>query len=284
MPEKITMIPSWITTAPYDREEYLRTKEIIDNLNTVCVEANCPNRYECFSNKTATFMILGEVCTRNCRYCSIKKGTPERIDPDEPHRIAQAIKKLDLDYAVITCVTRDDLADGGAGHFVETVREIKRLKPDCKTELLISDLPGDAIKKIIDASPDVLNHNIEVVKDLFSQLRPQGDYERSLALLRKAKGSGLVTKSGFMLGFGEDEHEIHETIKDLNEAGCDIVTIGQYLKPNQGCFEVKKYYTKEAFERFKTFGEGLGMKVVAGPMVRSSYKARDLIQGELNDT
>ncbi|MFO7710458.1 MAG: lipoyl synthase [Candidatus Woesearchaeota archaeon] len=277
MPEKSKMIPNWIRPAPYDRKDFLKTKDIVQshNLNTVCVEADCPNRYECFSKKTATFMILGDICTRNCKYCNINKGKPKKVDPDEPKRIARAIKRLGLDYAVITCVTRDDLEDGGAGQFVETVKEIRKVNPGCKVELLISDLQGDALKRIIGSKPDVLNHNIEVVKDLFPNLRPEGDYERSLELLKRVKESGQVTKSGFMVGLGEEDDQIYETIKDLHKAGCDTITIGQYLQPNPECHEVRKYYRPGEFEVFREFGEKLGLKVIAGPMVRSSYKANE---------
>ena len=279
----INELPSWIKTAAYDKKEYLNTKELIEKneLNTVCLEANCPNRYECFSKKTATFMILGDTCTRDCLYCGVKKGTPRDVDTQEPQRIAEAVNKLGLNYAVITCVTRDDLEDAGAGQFVDTVNNIKNKNPGCRTELLISDLNGNwnALKKILDSEPDVVNHNIEVTKELFPKLRPKGDYELSLQLLKKAKElkQEIITKSGFMVGFGEDKTQIHNTIKDLQKAGCDIITIGQYLQPTPDSFEVKKYYTPKEFEEFKEFGEDLGLKVVAGPLVRSSYKASELI-------
>lgn len=277
----VAKIPGWMRIEPYDKKEYLRTKKLINyNLVTVCVEANCPNRYECFSKRTATFMILGDTCTRNCLYCNIKSGVSAEVDADEPARIARAIKKLDLEYSVITCVTRDDLDDGGAEQFVKTVHEIRKIDPHCKIELLISDLKGnlDALKRIVDVKPDVLNHNIEAVKNLFPILRPKGDYGLSLQLLKKAKefSPELKTKSGFMLGFGEDEEQIIRTLKDLNDAGCDIVTIGQYLQPSEKHFEVKKYYAKEEFSRIAEKAKELGIKqVVAGPLVRSSYKARE---------
>ncbi|MFP4423947.1 MAG: lipoyl synthase [Candidatus Woesearchaeota archaeon] len=280
MHEKNTMIPDWIRTAPYDKESFLKTKELVQeyNLNTVCMEADCPNRYECFSKGTATFMILGDTCTRNCRYCNINKGKPKEVDPDEPQRIAQAVKKLDLNYAVITCVTRDDLEDGGAGQFARTIERIRKLSPGCKIEVLISDMKGDlgALKKIIDAGPDVLNHNIEVVRGLFSELRPQGNYDVSLKILEKGKESGLKTKSGFMLGFGEDESQIINTLRDLRDAGCNIVTIGQYLKPDKG-LDVRKYYTPEEFKGIEEKANKLGIRgVLAGPLVRSSYKAGEI--------
>ncbi len=277
-------IPSWIETEPYDKKEYLKTKNLIDdnNLVTVCVEANCPNRYECFSKGTATFMILGDTCTRNCLYCSINKGAPKEVDDNEPKRIAETVKKLGLSYAVITCVTRDDLEDGGAEQFVKTVDEIRKTSPNCRVELLISDLKGnwEALKKIIDSRPDVLNHNIEVVKGLFHTLRPDGSYDCSLQLLKKAKefNPGIKTKSGFMLGFGESEEQIMQTIKDLKDSGCDIITIGQYLQPGRKHFKVKKYYTPEEFRNIEENARQTGInKVIAGPLVRSSYRASSFI-------
>ncbi len=277
-------ISSNITIEQYDKRAYLKTKQLIDenNLITVCVEANCPNRYECFARKTATFMILGDTCTRNCRYCNIKKGIPRAVDEDEPERIAEAIRKLGLRYAVITCVTRDDLEDGGAEQFVKTVQEVRSSNPSCKIELLISDLGGDwvALKRIIDSGPDVLNHNIEAVKELFPSLRPRGNYDRSLELLRKAKelNPKIKTKSGFMLGFGEDEGQIMETIRDLKAADCDIITIGQYLRPSEEHFPMKKQYSLEEFKNIEMMAKELGIQtVVAGPLVRSSYRADECV-------
>ncbi|MGM5482669.1 MAG: lipoyl synthase [Nanobdellota archaeon] len=275
-------LPLWIKVGKYNKHEYLKTKTLIEKncLNTVCIEANCPNKYECFSKKTATFMILGNTCTRNCLYCNVKRGKPEKPDENEPERIAEAVKKLGLRYAVITCVTRDDLKDGGGEQFVKTVNAIKNIDAECKIELLISDLKGNwkALEKIISAGPDVLNHNIEVPRVFFPRLRPQGDYEISLQLLEKVKKLNFqtLTKSGFMLGFGEKKSQILNTIKDLKNAGCKIITIGQYLQPNKDCVKVKKYYAPEEFEEFKAYGESLGMKVVSGPMVRSSYKASEV--------
>ncbi len=275
-------LPDWIKIKPYKKEKYLQTLEIINHhkLATVCVEANCPNRYECFSSGTATFMILGDTCTRNCRYCNVKKGKPKPVDMDEPARVAQAVKEMQLDYAVITCVTRDDLEDGGAGQFVKTVKEIRKLNPDCKIELLISDLGGNrkALEKIILAKPDVFNHNIEVVKNLFSLLRPEGDYHRSIDLLKKAKeiNSKLVLKSGLMVGLGETKEEIIRTFKDLIKAGCQVITVGQYLQPTPNHAPVKKFYRPAEFESLKETALSLGfLKVEAGPLVRSSYRAKE---------
>ncbi len=280
-------IPAWLKIKNYDGASYLETKNAIENnnLNTVCIEANCPNRYECFSKGTATFMILGDTCTRNCRYCNIKKGVPEEIDENEPQRIADAISKLDLDYAVITCVTRDDLLDCGAEHFARTVSAIRRLKPGCRIELLISDLGGDidALKTIMDSGPDVLNHNIEVARDLFKEMRPKGDYSLSLEILKAAKriNPKIKTKSGFMIGLGESDEQIMSTIKDLKKAGCDIITIGQYLRPSKNHAEVKKYYTPKEFEKIEKAAKSLGIRnIVCGPLVRSSYRAGECFNGK----
>jgi len=271
--------PTYIKIKKFNREEYLKTFNLLKKkkLNTVCISANCPNRYECFSKKTATFMILGDTCTRNCLYCNVKKGKPSAVDAEEPKRISEAIKELGIDYAVITCVTRDDLEDGGAEQFIKVIREIRKENPGCKVELLISDLKGnwEALQNIISEKPEVLNHNIETVKSLFSRLRPKGEYSRSLELLRRARDSGITTKSGFMLGLGETEDEIVETIKDLKKTGCDIITIGQYLQPNENCEKVQKFYNEDEFLKLKEIGESLGLRVVVGPLVRSSYKAKE---------
>ncbi len=278
---KHSELPEWIKIMDFNKRNYLNTLKVIRsrNLNTVCIEANCPNRYECFSRNTATFMILGVVCTRNCLYCNIKKGIPNKVDKQEPERIAKAVKKLNLDYAVITCVTRDDLEDGGAAQFVETVGEIRKASPKCRIELLISDLGGnwDALEEIAESKPDVINHNIEIVKNIFPEMRPKGSYSRSIELLRKAKelNPKIKTKSGLIVGLGETTEQIIRTMKDLREAGCDILTVGQYLQPSPKHAEVKKYYKPEEFEELKNIGLSLGFgKMVSGPLVRSSYNAR----------
>ncbi len=281
------LVPKNIQIPDYDRTAYVKTKELIEknNLTTVCIEANCPNKYECFSKKTATFMILGDTCTRNCRYCNIKSGKPRKVDAGEPTRIAKAIKKLNLKYAVITCVTRDDLQDGGAGQFVNTIKEIRKLNPDCKIEVLISDLKGNwnSLKQIIDAKPDVLNHNIETVRELFPILRPEGNYDVSLILLKKAKefNPNMKIKSGFMLGLGEKINQIVQTMSDLKGAGCDIVTIGQYLQPSKKHFKVKKYYSSEEFKKIEEKAKQIGInQISAGSLVRSSYNARKWYENE----
>jgi lipoic acid synthetase len=273
-------IPSWIKVKDFDRKKYSETLDLINKnkINTVCVEANCPNRYECFSKKTATFMILGNICTRNCAYCNVKNGIPEEPYEKEPERIANAVKKLNLKYAVITCVTRDDLDDCGSSQFVKVVDEIKKVNSSCKMELLISDLNGnfDALKKIVNLNPEVINHNIEVVKELFKDMRPNAKYERSIKLLQQIKKINpmIKTKSGLMLGLGETKEQIIKTMNDLRKAGCDILTLGQYLQPSEKHAKVKKFYTPEEFNELAKIGESIGfLHVESGPMVRSSYHA-----------
>ena len=276
------MLPNWIKTSDFNREKYLEVLNLIEKnkLNTICLEANCPNRYQCFSVGTATFMILGDICTRSCLYCNVKKGSPRAIDREEPKKIARAIKKLGLKYVVITCVTRDDLKDGGASVFVKTVREIRKENHNCKVELLISDLNGNwsSLKKIIDCGPEVINHNIEVVKDFFPKIRPRGDYELSLRLLKKIKeiNPKIVTKSGFMLGFGESTRQIVETMKDLRKVDVDILIISQYLQPSEKHFKAEKYYSMNEFKNFERIGKEMGFRFVhAHPLARSSYKAEE---------
>jgi lipoic acid synthetase len=276
------MLPNWIEIKEFDKKQYLRVLNLIkeNKLNTVCIEANCPNRYECFSKGKATFMILGNICTRNCLYCNVKKGGPKKIDKKEPKRIAYAVKKLGLKYAVITCVTRDDLEDCGASIFVKVVKEIRKENPNCKIELLISDLNGNwqALKKIVNCKPEVINHNIEVIRDFFPKIRPKGNYEVSLQLLRKIKelNPKIITKSGFMLGFGENKDQIIETMKDLKEAKCDILIISQYLQPSEKHIKVSKYYSINEFKDLEKIAKEIGFKFVySHPLARSSYMAEE---------
>lgn len=257
-------------------EKYLELRRLIseNSLHTVCQEANCPNIGECFSKRTATFMILGDTCTRNCKYCNVKHGKPLALDPCEAKRVAKAVKTLGLHYAVITSVTRDDLPDGGAFVFGEVIREIRARSPSCKIEVLIPDFQGDkdALDVVLEAKPDILNHNLETVKRLFPGARPHGDYKRSLALLARAKRS-CKTKSGLMVGLGETKEEIIEAIEDLNRVS-DIITLGQYLQPSKDHLGVVKYYSPEEFNELKAIGENMGFRhVEAGPLVRSSYHA-----------
>lgn len=268
---------------PFDRQEYKKTLKILkeNNLCTVCVEANCPNRYECFSEKTATFMVMGDICTRNCMYCNVSGGTPRPLDPEEPRKIREAVEKMGLKYVVITCVTRDDLPDGGANHFVQVTKELKKLS-GCHIELLISDLRGDweGLNRIVKARPDVLNHNIEVVRDIFPRLRPQGNYQNSLELLKRVKETDrtVVTKSGLMVGLGETQPQIQSTLKDLRSHSCQSLTIGQYLQPTRQHAKVEKFYTEEEFKQLKKIAIDMGFEhVESGQLIRSSYHARQMM-------
>ncbi|HHH80117.1 MAG TPA: lipoyl synthase [Thermoplasmatales archaeon] len=272
--------PEWLRVSIAGGENYVKVKTILRKakLHTICEEAKCPNIAECFGNGTATFLILGDTCTRNCSYCNVKHGKPLPLNPLEPMEVAESVKTLGLKYAVITSVTRDDLPDGGASVFHETVMEIKRLNKGCGVEVLIPDFQGkkEFLKKIVDAKPDVINHNIEVVKELFPKIRPQGDYRRSLSVLKTVKDMDgrAITKSGFMVGLGETDEQILNTLQDLRENNVDILTIGQYLQPSREHVEVKKYYTPAEFNGFKEAALEMGFKYVeSGPLVRSSYHA-----------
>lgn len=248
------------------------------SLNTVCEGAQCPNIDECFGRKTTTFMILGNICTRGCRFCAVEKGIAQKLDPDEPKHIAEASKALGLRHVVITSVTRDDLPDGGAEHYFKTVEAIKTLNPSATIELLIPDLRGnwEALKRILDAKPDILNHNLETVSSLYKTVRPQADYERSLELLRKSKeiDPKIYTKSGIMVGLGEKVEEVNALMDDLRAVCCDIITIGQYLRPSENHLEVFEYVHPNDFEVYRIIAMEKGFKyVAAGPFVRSSYNA-----------
>ena len=247
-------------------------------LHTVCESAKCPNIGECFARNTLTFMILGEVCTRSCRFCGVSKGSPLPPDPTEPKRVAEAVKKLRLNYVVITSVTRDDLKDGGASLFAATINECQISNIELRIEVLIPDFKGnmDLLQIVLDANPFVLNHNIETVPRLYSKVRPQADYKRSLNLIRIAKRRrpDIYLKSGFMVGLGEEKAEIFKVLEDLKEAGCDIVTIGQYLPPSREHLKPERYVLPEEFEEFQNFE---GLKVIAGPFIRSSYRAGEIV-------
>ena len=272
--------PPWLKVKASWGEGYRRLKSLLadSDLHTVCQEANCPNVNHCFENRTATLLISGNICTRGCRFCNIKRGTPLPVDSDEPKRVAVAVKKLGLEYAVITSVTRDDLSDGGASRFSQTVQEIRNLVPNCKVELLIPDFLGSfkSLKMVLDQKPDVLNHNLETVKRLYPQVRRGADYQRSLNLLRMAKNydQNLITKSGIILGLGETWEEIINLMRDLRNVGCDLLTIGQYLSPSREHLPVVKYYHPDEFVELKSIGERMGFfHVESGPLVRSSYQA-----------
>lgn len=250
-------------------------------LNTVCENARCPNKNECYTKNTAAFLIMGNVCSRNCRYCNISCEKPEPLDVDEPRRIAKAIKDLNLKYAVITSVTRDDLEDGGANHFAKCIFEIRKTCNDVKIEILTPDFKGDknSLDIIINAHPDVFNHNIETVKDLFKIVRPQGNYDCSLKVLNYIKdNSDILTKSGLMTGFGETFEQIEQTFCDLKSTGCDILTVGQYIQPSKKHLETVKYYTLDEYKKLKLLAENIGFKYYnIDPLARSSYMASEIL-------
>lgn len=275
-------LPEWLTVKAPKRGAYEEMAGYLNSLglHTVCQSASCPNIGECFSQKTATFMILGDVCTRNCNFCGVNSGKPLCVDAEEPSHVAQASAQMGLRYVVVTSVTRDDLPDGGASQFAETIRLIGEHIPDAKVEVLIPDLGGDwnSLLVIMDAAPFVLNHNIETVPRLYQQVRPQARYRRSLELLETAKTiqSSIYTKSGLMVGLGETPEEVAEALRDLRSIGCDFVTIGQYLRPSRNNLAVVEYVTPERFEEYKSVGYDLGFRHVAsGPFVRSSYHAAE---------
>ena len=252
------------------------------NLHTVCDSALCPNRGECFKKGTATFMILGNICTRNCQFCAVEKGKPLPLDSEEPRHIAQAAKHLSLKHIVVTSVTRDDLLDGGAKHFAQTITEVKKILPESTIEVLIPDFKGswDALQIVIDTHPEVINHNIETVPRLYKLVRPKAVYKRSLELLRqiKIRDKNVFSKSGIMVGLGEEKDEMIKAMKDLREVGCDILTIGQYLKPSPHHLKVSNYIHPDEFEVYRNIGMSLGFKYVASaPLVRSSYHAGEIL-------
>ena len=249
-----------------------------NRLHTICQEACCPNQGECFSKGVATFLIMGNVCTRNCRFCAVYSGTPAALDADEPLRLAEEVKRLGLRFVVVTSVTRDDLADGGAGHFARVIEVMRRECPGVGIEVLIPDLQGSrpALKTVVDAAPEVLNHNVETVPRLYASVRPQADYRRSLEVLREAKAlnPSLTTKSGLMVGLGETREEVLEVMVDLRSASCDVITIGQYLSPSAGHHPVVEYVHPEIFEKYRRDALRLGFRDAASsPFVRSSYMA-----------
>lgn len=248
------------------------------SLHTVCEEANCPNRLECFSRKTATFMILGRICTRNCTFCNVEKGCTQPVDPNEPMNVAKAVRELQLRHVVITSVTRDDLPDGGAGHFAAVMEKIKELDDKVVVETLIPDFQGDgnALLTVVKARPEVINHNVETAPELYPSVRPMAVYRRSLELLKNVKSmdAGIYTKSGMMLGLGEKEREVLEVLEDLRAVGCDILTIGQYLAPSKKHHPVVEYIHPDIFGKYKEEAMKMGFRYVAsGPLVRSSYLA-----------
>ncbi len=283
-----TRKPKWLRRKLPTGPDYERMRKLIhrQGLATVCQEAQCPNQFECFSKGTATFMILGDKCTRDCRFCAVGHPPSSLPDPEEPQRVAEAITALELRYAVITSVTRDDLVDGGASGFAATIRAVRRLRPEALVEVLIPDLQGNwqALQEILDAGPHVLNHNIETVPRLYSMVRPQAVYTRSLELLREAKERcpDIPVKSGMMLGLGESDEEIQKTLLDLHENGCDLISLGQYLQPSTNHLEVEAFISPDTFLRYREIALGIGFSGVAsGPSVRSSYEAEKLYRDTL---
>jgi lipoic acid synthetase len=272
--------PDWLKVKIGGGENFVRMKSLLRGakLHTICEEARCPNIAECFESGTSVFLILGDVCTRNCQYCNVRHGEPLPLNPSEPKDVAESVKKLGLKFVVITSVTRDDLGDGGASHFSETVNEVKNLNPSCKVEVLIPDFKGNlgSLKTVLSSKPDVVNHNIEVVEDLFPSIRPEGDYNTSLFVLKNLKktGKNVLTKSGFMVGLGEGWNQIINTMKDLRSAGVDFLTVGQYLQPSKNHAEIERYYNPAEFNEIKKIGLSLDFShVESGPLVRSSYHA-----------
>jgi len=271
-------LPAWFKVNAQTGPDYLDVKQTMERLklHTICEEARCPNRWECWNARTATFLILGDVCTRRCHYCSVETGRPPVLDLGEPQRVAEAVQALGLRHAVITSVNRDELSDGGASVFAETIRQTRKLSPACTIEVLIPDFEGNeaALAMVCAERPEILNHNIETVCRLFPSIRPQGKYHRSIELLARAKRRGMTTKSGLILGMGETLEEAREVMRDLRAVECDILTVGQYLQPSREHLPVSRFYEPADFAALK--GEGLAMgftHVESGPLVRSSYHA-----------
>lgn len=289
LPAKKTK-PSWLKIKlPRDNSYFFVSRTVANhNLHTICRSARCPNISECWSHKTATFLILGNVCTRRCYFCAVPKGSPSAPpSPDEPEQVAETAIQMGLRYVVLTSVTRDDLPDGGARHFADTIQTLRKQIPSIKIEVLIPDFAGDkrALKTVVQQNPDVLNHNVEVPRNLYSSIRRNPDhYFRSLQVLRTASDWGMITKSGMMIGLGESEHEILDTFQDLLDHGCRILTIGQYLQAEKKNASVKKYYSPERFAQLKDKALKMGIqKVESGPLVRSSYRAHQLYRSVTRD-
>ncbi len=273
-------LPEWLKVPMPGSPRYIELKGLMRNhqLHTVCEEAHCPNIGECWDSGTATFMILGDICTRRCHYCAVTTGRPAGIDLKEPARLAETVEMMGLTYCVITSVNRDDLPDGGAFIFAACIKKIKERMPDCRVEVLIPDFAGSwpALKRVLDARPDVLNHNIESTRDIFPKVRPKGDYDLSLELLARVKdlAPAMVTKSGIIVGMGEGMSGLVDTMANLRKSDCDLLTIGQYLRPSARHLPISRFYTPAEFDQLRATGEAMGFKHVAsGPLVRSSYHA-----------
>jgi lipoyl synthase len=275
-------LPPWFKVRLQTGPDYYEIRQTMDRLqlHTICEEARCPNMWECWNARTATFLILGDICTRRCHYCSVATGRPHAVDPEEPLRVALAVQALGLRHAVITSVNRDELADGGASVFADTIGHIRRLIPTCTIEVLIPDFEGNeaALAAVAAAKPDILNHNIETVRRLFPSIRPQGKYHRSIELLARAKRMGMTTKSGLIVGMGETTDEARAVMRDLRSVDCDIMTIGQYLQPTKDHLPVARFYHPDEFAALKQEGLASGFRhVESGPLVRSSYHAEQQI-------
>lgn len=280
--------PAWLRKRLPAQSALPATRELLDGLglDTVCREARCPNIWECWSRGTATFLILGPRCARHCGFCSVAPGLPSSVDASEPQRVARAVAAMGLEHVVVTSVTRDDLPDGGAAQFARVIEHVKRARPQARIEVLIPDLQGSAaaLQTVVSANPDVIAHNVETVPRLYPQVRPQADYRRSLALLKKVglMDSSVLVKSGFMLGLGETADEVLALMRDLKESGCRILTVGQYLRPSAEQLPVHEYVTPETFEEYAGAARGLGFRHVAsGPFVRSSYDAGAIWRAEI---
>lgn len=278
-------IPPWLRVRLPQGRSFSDTGKLLSdlNLNTVCQNARCPNTWECFSKSVATFLILGRECTRNCAFCNISPGRPEAVDPGEPERLAEASVRLGLRHIVITSVTRDDLPDGGAAHFAASIHAVRRRLPQCTVEVLIPDFRGDeaALMTVLEARPEVLNHNVETAPRLYRHIRPQADYAQSLELLRRvaSHASAVPAKSGLMAGLGETDEELRQTVRDLAQAGCSMITVGQYMRPSRQHPPVQRYLHPDEFEALAEFGRSLGVpKMFCAPLVRSSYHAAELSQ------
>jgi lipoic acid synthetase len=278
----VTRKPDWLRKKINDTRERRETEKLLrrHRLHTVCEEANCPNRFECFSKKTATFMILGKVCSRRCAFCNVQKGVPENPDTAEPAQVASAVRKLNLNHVVITSVTRDDLDDGGALHFFRVIRAVRELNPGVIVEVLVPDFQGmrEALVTVSEAAPEIINHNIETVPRLYPLIRPSADYKRSLELLKSAKtiAPSVFTKSGMMVGLGETADEIIGSLRDLRNVACDMLTIGQYLAPSRNHFPVQEFIRPDRFEKYKDIALDLGfISVASEPFARSSFHAEE---------
>jgi lipoic acid synthetase len=282
-------LPDWFKQQLPRAGEMRRVERLLANLNlhTVCEGAHCPNIGQCFAAGTATFMIMGDICMRNCTFCAVNKGIPLPLEGDEPQRIAEAVKQLELNYVVITCVTRDDLPDGGAAHFAKTVRQLHAAIPKLRVEVLVSDFNGSeqSIETVAEASPEVFAHNLETVPRLYPFVRPMACYQRSLDVLRVAKemNPSMITKSGLMLGLGEEQDEVIDVMRDLKQAGCELLSLGQYLAPTQAHHPVIHFITPEKFAEYEKIGMGEGFKGIASaPLVRSSFRAAELFDHAIN--